>query len=183
MAGFTAGALTRRSKVFGVLFRIIVPESVCFSAVRRRVTPCAMAGFTAGILTRRSNVFGVLFRIIVPESFDRFALRRAAQFARVDLLSVGLATGGKCLSPFAPGVRGGNDLAFCCAAHLAFTRALTVLRARSRRGVSPFAPGVRVLPYRIQRYVCTHRVGKDVPHLLARAVKRKTDKPRALLRR
>ena len=142
-----------------------------------------MARLAADALARRGDVFGVFFGVIMSECVDRFALRLAAHFARARSLSLGFATGCNCFSPFTPSMSGRNDLALGCAAHFTFTGTLAVIRACSRRGVSPFAPCVRVFPYRIQRYVGAHRVGQDIPHLLAGCVERKADKPRTLLSR
>ena len=183
MARLAADALACRLNVYRILLGIIVSERVYISAVRRSVASSAMARLAAGVIACRGDVFGVFFGVIMSEGVDCFILRLAAHFARVRSFSLGFATGCNCFSPFTPNVSGRNDLAFGCAAHFAFTSTLAVLCACSRRGVSPFAPCVRVFPYRIQRYVGAHRVGQDIPHLLAGCVERKADKPRTLLGR
>ena len=160
---------------------IVMPKGRYIPAVRRSVASSAMARLAAGVLARRGDVFDVFFGVIMSEGIDCFILRLAAHFARARSLSLGFATGCNCFSPFTPSMSGRNDLAFGCAAHFTFTGTLAVLRACSRRCVSPFAPCVRVFPYRIQRYVGAHRVGQDIPHLLAGCVERKADKPRTLL--
>ena len=95
-----------------------------------------------------------------------------------------LGAGGVCHSlPFAPVMSCGNDLFFRLATRVASTIFLAILSTSRGRGNDPFSPVVRVFPYRIERYVGTHRIGQDVPHPFTVCVERKPHKPRTLLGR
>ena len=163
-----------------------MPKGRYIPAVRRRVTARAVTRFAADALARRLNVYRILLGIIMSERVYISAVRRSVASSAMARLAADALARRINVYRILPGIivpERVNRFTLRFAAHFTFTGTLSVLRACSRRGVSPFTPCVRVFPYRIQRYVGAHRVGQDIPHLLAGCVERKADKPRTLLGR